>query len=101
MAIAVGNSVVVMVANNEVYPADVTDGYYPSRQITGVKVSNPAASKYYRLTVGDMTVYEVVTGATAPTSTPVDRVNIVTGGKQVKLVTDDAGTAFKVFLYLY
>ena len=100
MAIAVGNSVVVMVANDEVFPATATDAYYPSRQITGVKVSNPAASKYYRLMIGDMVVYEVTTGTTAPTFTPVDPVNIITGGKQVKLATDDSGTAFKVFLYL-
>lgn len=94
-------SVAVLTAANDLYPrtSDSSAGYYASRQVSGIKVSNPTASKYYRIQIGDVIVYEVVTGATAPTSTIVDRVNIITGGKQLKLVTDDAGTAFKVFLY--
>lgn len=101
MAVTEAGNVVVMTANDDLYPATASSagGYYPSKMVTGVKISNPAASKYYRLQIGDNIVYELRTGATAPTATHVDRVCIITGGKQLELVTDDAGTDFKAFLY--
>lgn len=101
MAVTEAGNVVVMTANDDLYPATASSagGYYPSKMVNGVKISNPTASKYYRLQIGDNIVYELTTGATAPTMTQVDRVCIITGGKQLELVTDDTGTAFKAFLY--
>lgn len=95
MAITIANNVVNMTAAGDLFPAANLE-IRPNFLITGVRVANPTAGKYYILrhytSSGNKFWDSGVLNSTDPVS---DYVTFTSGGG-VYLDTDDAGTNFVV-----